>query len=380
MLTIPKARRYQRKLLERVQRTASLPSSPERDSMLAVERYRYARSAGVKAARLRAMKRLRRWSDFRICQLASSVDVLTPCAAPVQWRHVAKRSGGWRQVCDLPTKARLGQLIARDLIVAQVRPSMRLYDWPGRGVHRYIDAVRTGLSDAGPFAVTIDVIDFFSSVDIGAVYALNLLPDELVRSVIDTRQLRFRCNDDRIPPCYHQLTSADPSGLLQGGPASSALAVALLCGVVGGLQSETPLLCYADDFVVLGRDQDSTEIAAGELARHLAGSAMGPLRVRSVTQDVRDGCGHAGCQFVSIDCEVECWIPDRRLDAVIARMKERILTSSTEERARGADHYARVAMGPYRWAAPWQHSHVLEEAEDAIQQLQSVRTEERQAL
>ena len=59
----------------------------------------------------------------------------------------------------------------------------------------YITTACTGLSDAGPFAVTIDVIDFFSSVDIGAVYALNLLPDELVRSVIDTRQLRFRRNE-----------------------------------------------------------------------------------------------------------------------------------------------------------------------------------------
>jgi hypothetical protein len=379
MLTMPKARRYQRKLLARIQRTASLPPSPERDTMLEVERERYVRSGGVKAARLRTMKRLRRLPDSKICRLANSMNILTPCAAPVRWHHRQKRSGGWRQICDLPTKARLGQLIARDLVVAQISPPEQLYNWPGRGIHRYVEAVRDALSDAGPFIVTMDVANCYSSVNVGAVYALNLLPDELARSCIDSRYLRYRYVSDGQSPSHHCSTTADPCGLLQGGPASPVLVVALIGDIFAGLPADSRPRGYADEFAVFGHDQSSAESAAGELARHLAGSRMGPLHVRSVTQDLRDGCGHVGCQFLSIGGEVECWIPDHRLTAVIERMKERIRAASSEERARGADHFARVAMGPYRWAARWQHDHVFEEADEALEQARSDRDEERLA-
>jgi hypothetical protein len=79
-----------------------------------------------------------------------------------------------------------------------------------------------------------------------------------------------------------------------------------------------------------------------------------------------DACEHVGCQFECINGEVECWIPDARLNAVIDRMKNRIPASSPHERARGAEYFARVAGAPYRWAASWQHEYILEEAQRAL--------------
>jgi hypothetical protein len=281
-------------------------------------------------------------------------------------------------LCDLPIKARLGQLIARDLIVAQITPPEHLFAWPQRGIHAYVDAMREAFAVGGPFAVTLDIENFYQSIEASAVYALHILPDELVRYCIDPHFLRFRYVGDRSSPAYHPVTAADPGGLLQGGPASPALVVALLGDIFVNVPASAFPRGYADDFAVFGRDQNSAEIAAGELARHLAGSAMGPLQVRSVVHDVRDGCDHVGCYFVRIGDDVECWIPDSRLTAVIVRMKERIRAASPDERGRGVQHFARVAMGPYRWAVEWQRVHVLEEAEHALQETQSDRNEQRQ--
>jgi hypothetical protein len=364
--SISKARRFQRKLLRCITRTAALPPSAERDQRLNRERDRYVRSAGVKAAYLRKMKRHRAKADAAISKMANRSNVLTAYNRPVTWWYKAKDSGDVRRICNPPTKVRLGQLIAKDLIVAQVRPDQGLYDWPGRGIHRYVSDICNALETVGPYAFITDIRDCYDHVNIDNVYELDLLPAELIRSSIDTRCLSFRRShrqSDDIASRVIVLNSADPCGLMQGGPASSAIVVALLGNVSGSVPATTRVSGIADDFNVVGADRPIVGDAGEDLTRYLTECPLGPSEFkRPQVFDVRDGFHHVGCLFWQIDDTISALIPPEKLDALIDRMAASIANPVSEDRGRSVDHFVRKALGPYPWAPNWQRERISEAA------------------
>jgi hypothetical protein len=368
--SIRRARKYQRKFLKRIAQTAALPPSTERDDLLERERRRYARSAGVKATHLRRMKRHKRKSDVTIAHMADHTNVLTPCHRPVTYWLKGKPSGGFRRICDPPTKIRLGQLIAKDLISAQVRPDPRLYDWPGRGVHRYVTDIRQALQIVGPHAFITDIRDCYEHVNLDNLYVMNLLPAELIRSFIDTRNLSFRRShrqsDDHVGSMVPVSYSADPTGLMQGGPASSAIVVALLGNVSGSFPADVWGGGIADDFIVVGACPQIANGAGEDLTRYLTGCPLGPseYKPRQIV-DAHDGFHHVGCLFWQSGDTVETCIPAEKLDALIARMAARIQNPKPEDRHRNVDHFIRKALGPYPWAPDWQRERINEAAHEA---------------
>jgi hypothetical protein len=368
--SIRRAQRYQRKFLDRIAHTASLPPSSERDALLEREKNRYMASAGVKAARLRGMKDLRRKSDAAIAWRADRTNFETPCAQPVDWWLKEKTSGGMRRICNPPTKVRLGQLIAKDLITAQIRPDRCLYDWPGRGIHRCVADIGDALQTVGPVAFITDIRDCYERVRLDNLYSMNLVPTELIRSSIDPRHLSFRrshrVSDDEN---YHMVTgtySADPTGIMAGGPASSAIVVALIGNLSRSVPAEVWLGGYADDFGVVGAERGIVANAGEKLTRYLTGCPLGPSECKPPqTVDARDGFHFLGCFFWQFDDRVETCIPADRLESVIAKMIDGIENPAAADRDRDVDHHVRKALGPYPWAAAWQRDQIAEAAEAA---------------
>lgn len=240
---------------------------------MARERLRYARSAGVKAAHLRRMKRHKLRNDVAIACMADRTNVLTPCNRRVTWWYKPKRSGGVRRICNPPTKIRLAQLISKDLIVAQHRADPCLYDWPGRGIHRYVNRIRDALETIGPHVVMTDIRDCYEHVNIDNIDGLNLLPAELIGCSIDTRNLSFRRSHRQshglIASMVTDQCSAAPTGLMQGGPASSAIVAALLGNVSGSLPTHVWIGGIADDFVVVAAERAVAWEAGEDLTRYI---------------------------------------------------------------------------------------------------------------
>jgi len=360
---------YQRKLQRRIAQTAALPPSPERDALLRREVHRYSTSPGVKAAHLRRMKHLRHKSDANISRLADRINVLTPCTQPVTWWPKEKRSGGVRRICSPPTKVRLGQRIGKDLIAAQVRPDTCLYDWPGRGIHRCVADIGAALQTAGPHAFIIDIRHCYESVRLDSLYVMNILPDELIRSCIDARHLTFRRSHRQCDLPDHMvagLCSADPTGVMAGGPASAAIVVALIGNVSDSVSASVWLGGYADDFVVAGGEREIAVSAGEELAQYLTGCPLGssefkPFRI----VDARDGFHFLGCYFWQCVEPPETCIPPDRLESIIEGMIANI-ESIAETDDRDVDHHVRKALGPYGWAPTWQRDQIAEAAEDAL--------------
>lgn len=366
--SIRKARRFQQKFLKRIARTAALPSSPERDALLQTEQLRYATSSGVKAAYLRRMKRHRRKSDTEIARLADRINVLSPCTQPVPW-WPKQKSGGCRRICNPPTKPRLGQLIAKDLLIAQMRPDDCLYDWPERGIHRCVTDIGNALQTVGPVAFITDIRDCYEHVQIENLYRMNLLPTELIRSSIDVRHLSFRRSHNRGDHDDHIVAdtcSADPRGLMQGGPASAAIVVALLGDVSRSIPAPSWVAAYADDFVIVGADREIVASAGEDLTRYITECPLGPSECKPPRiVDVRDGFHFLGCLFWQFSDNVETCIPGDHFESMIDGMVSNILNPAPDDEHRNVDHFVRKALGPYPWAPEWQREQIAEVAEAA---------------
>lgn len=373
------ARRFRRRLLVRIRRTSALPPSPHRDAQLRRESERFARSPGVKAAQLRSLKKLKLLPDAAIARRAEHLDLTTACDEPVLWWPEEKKNGGYRQICDLPVKARVGQLIARDLVLAQWSAPPHFYDCPGRGIHRYVEAVRAAVTNMGPHVLLADIIDCYPSTNIAAISRLNLIPDEIVRYSLNPANLTFHHADDqpreRSPwfPCLDRTAEwTDPRGLLQGGPASSALLVALLAGVGRLASQDCQVLGYADDFIIVAATPEAAGTAGGDLARYLTECHAGPLHPHTDLRDARDGFQHVGCIFLQSGSDVvDCEIPDGKLTALIERTHRRIRTAWSEHRLRRPLQFVKVALGPYPWAPSWQRRFVRSEVATTIRSLVS---------
>jgi hypothetical protein len=371
--SLSNARKFRLKLLRRIARTAALPPCPQRDALLDRERRRYAMSGGVKAALLRAMKRHKRKNDFTIARMADRFNVLTPRKRPVPWWYKGKDSGGVRRICDPPTKIQLGQLIGKDLIVAQVCPDPCVYGFAGRGIHRYVADIRNALETVGPWAFVTDIRDCYEHVNIDNIYKLDLLPTELIESCIDVRKLSFRRRHhssrltDYMVPVQN---STDPRGLMQGGAASAAIVVALLGNVSSSVSQEVWPGGIADDFIVIGADRHVAEEAGGDLTRYIIECPLGPSEFkRSQVFHVGVEFHHVGCLFskpLGAVATVETCIPADKFEAMIERMSANIENAKDEDRHREIDHFVRKALGPYPWAVAWQRDQVLDEAQAAL--------------
>ena len=354
-MNLVQAERHRRKVLGRIARTAQMPRTSETAALLNRERTGYARSSAVKFATIMRLRGFRQRRDHQaVFRMARNIDVLGPCPDSVPWWPQPKRTGGNRDITRPPLHVRLGQRIARDLVVAQFTPSDTAFDWADRGAHRYVNRLVEAIRTHGPFVMLMDINSCYPSIDIDAVYRLDLIPPELVRSVIDHRHLSFhrvQNPDDEasalIVPIVCMANSTGPIGLLQGGSASSALLAALLHGATECVAPSIVIcLGYADNFTLIGHAEEAVVEAARELARYVTESHTGRLNFRQELHDAREGFEHFGYRFEQQEDGITVTLPDAKLYRVFVRL-ENLIDAGSANGPGDLEGLVRLVLGPF---------------------------------
>ena len=352
-MNLSQAERHKRKILRRIARAAQLPRTSDNTALLNRERLGYARSSAVKFATLMHMRGFRQRQDQgAVFRIARSIDVMAPCADPVRWWPKSKRSGGYRAACSLPLQAALGQRIACDLVVAQFTPTQRVFDWKGRGYHRYVNQLADAIRTNGPFVMAMDITSCYPSIDIDAVYRLDLIPAELVRSTIDHRELSYHRvqnhdgSDASIVDIVCIEDSTGPGGLLQGGAASSSLLAALLHGVAECVAHGICCLSYADYLTLIGVTEEAVVEASRDIAWYVTEHHSGRLNFRQELHDVRDGFEHFGFRFEQTEGDVAVSLPDGNLYRVLERL-ENLIDAGSANGPCDLEGQVRLALAPF---------------------------------
>lgn len=283
-ITANQARHKERKLRERVARTArDAATEPLLADHLDRARSLYLRSTSAKAAALLSVLPELERSPHRLTSLASAMDVLHFPRSPVLWRFKERSSGTLRMVCNFGTHHRTAHVMAKRLIHAQTTPGPHIFNWPRRGRDRAIAAIADALRSHGNHVLVADVSRCFEHVAVDAVYGLNLLPAEMIRNALDHRTLSFRrygeipIRSDGSPYGAEEVGRTRPRGLLEGSAASDALLAVLLDDLPSHFDEAVRLFVYGDNIVAVAREAGDISRAEATLIRHLAGCSEGPF-------------------------------------------------------------------------------------------------------
>jgi hypothetical protein len=341
---IESARADRRKRRSRIRLLTDRQPSERRSLLLNRERHAYIRSPSIRRAILASEPQYHHWDNALLAELVEAINPLVQCNADVLWRADPKKTGGERPICcKLPAQVHVGGVIAKDLGSAQLRPDPRVFDWSGRGRHRYANSLAQSIIREGPFVAVADIKSCYQSIDPEALYRLDFLPTELIRWSLDYRNLSFR----RVDGCHAVACHASdgnptgPRGLLQGGPASSVLLTALIGDCVTEVR-QAYCQSYADNFAVIGATAAVVQQAIGELVRIVAGLRVGRLEFhKPETFDARDGFDHLGFHFRLVEEHVRISPNMCNSERMMMRIEQRIISADEATLVAGPKEFIR---------------------------------------
>ena len=221
---------------------------------------------------------------------ASAIDPFLDCAEPVHWFGKPGRNQA-RPICSFGPIQTVRHKMIKYAVEAQLIDDRHFFDLRGRGASNAVIAIAHAL-EGRPFILTADIQSCFQSINVDALYELQLIPPEVVRYALDYRHLPIERREGEKNHAdlrstskryngYH-VEAPDPRGLLQGSPASNAFLRHLLSRVVRGVAGQAHVFLYVDNFfVVAGSDDVCGQIKDG-LVRQLADCSLGPLHLGSV--------------------------------------------------------------------------------------------------
>lgn len=241
---------------------------------------RHLRKVSSKAIAIRKVTGFAEADKRSVTAQAQRMDLFQPHRAKLRWRYEEKNMGRYRKVCDLPTRLRVGQHMAKELLRAQHTPRPHIFDWPDRGgCPAAVAQTREAIEAGYRFLVVADIRDCYEHFDPAFIYTTNLLPPEFVRAALDSREFRY----GRIgcQPNGHNTTEHTcPRGLLQGGAASSTLLALALDDLPDHLASEVVTIAQSDNIILACRSQIECEAAATALGRYLHDNPAGTFSPR----------------------------------------------------------------------------------------------------
>ena len=248
--------------------------------------------------------------------LADSIDPFRPSDEVVEWWMQPKPSGGFRPVCNFGIEMRVRHRIIREAVDAQLRNGEIFFDRKGQSISGLIRAMVTALHEVGPYVLSADIRNCFQSVNIDAVYDLNILPAEVVRYALDYRNLNLVRKEEPTQPSGYQLEryraslrlrrdggGTGPTGLLQGCSASNAILRHLLFNLNMQIAPDARIFVYADNIYVICATEASCLEALTNLSRHLAGCPAGPFLLGSKEiAHIEDGIDVLGYHLIGASC------------------------------------------------------------------------------
>jgi len=244
---------------------------------------RHLQSISCKAVALRRVTHFAE-ADKRIAlEQAGRMDLFEPHRRKIRWRYEEKGIGRHRKVCDLPQRLRVGQHMAKELIRARHTPREHIFDWPDRGgCPGAVARTRVAIDEGYRFLVVADIRDCYENFNPAYIYQTNLLPPELVRATLDSRQLRYGLMGS-FPNGHDNTEKTCPRGLLQGGAASSCILAYALDDLPDYLTSDVVPIVQSDNMILACRSQQECEAAANALVRFLRDNPAGMFSPRVET-------------------------------------------------------------------------------------------------
>lgn len=162
-----------------------------------------------------------------------------------------------------------------------------------------IREITDAIKDCEQWVVIADVRRAFPTFNPSAIYELHSLPENLVRRAIDSRNLNFT-GGMRSNPIWGEDTSMcddlemDPTGLLEGSPASNAIFSVFLNDLPDHLSEAVRPFVYCDNIVLVCPSEACAEQAASSLVRYFSDHRAGPFEVTSECKPVWHGFDHLG--------------------------------------------------------------------------------------
>lgn len=149
------------------------------------------------------------------------------------------------------------------------------------------------------WVVIADVRKAFPTFDPSAIYELHSLPEDLVRRAIDSRNLNFT-GGMRSNPTWAEDTpmcddlEMDPTGLLEGSPASNAIFSVFLNDLPDHMPEGIRPFVYCDNIVLVCSSEAYAQQAESSLIRYFSDHRAGPFEVTSECRPVWHGFDHLG--------------------------------------------------------------------------------------
>lgn len=234
-------------------------------------------------------------AERRLAQLSQALVGDTYQASPVKRVQIPKPSGGWR-ILGLPTITdRIAQtaaaLVLHDRVAALFSDRSFAYR-PFLGPRRAAVFLRSCLASA-TWVVTADIEKFFDNVE------HRILADQLRNVGVDDAGVRLILTWLLAPAQDRGRRYQPVKGLPQGSPIAPLLANLYLTGFDTALEAEAfTHVRYADDFVVLAKDETSAHRGLGYVSTYL-GSRLRLQIKPAKTQLARadDGFNFVGFRF-----------------------------------------------------------------------------------
>lgn len=247
-------------------------------------------------------------ADERLRQLRESLLAHTYQPSPVRRVSIPKPSGGVR-VLGLPTIAdRVAQtaaaLVLHDRVTALFSDRSFAYR-PFLGPRRAALSLRAALASA-EWVVTADIEKFFDNVE------HRVLAGQLRNIGVDEEGVGLLMRWLLAPTDDRGRWYQPVKGLPQGSPVAPVLANLYLTGFDSALEAEGFVhVRYADDFVVLARDEDEARRAF----RHVSTYLTSRLRLRIAPAKTQVAPTATGLTFVGFRFTPHAWtIPAESLD------------------------------------------------------------------
>lgn len=222
---------------------------------------------------------------------AGEMDLAAPFDGEVPWRSIEKNNGGSRIIVGLPLMLKARHKMIASLIEAQSEPPTFIYGVRGRGRDNLILDLMQLLKDGFTAVVRCDIVDCFMSVNPDALTTLPL-PRGVIESSLSLENLRLvrqGAQENHAGGPRDALvgnpngsiginhSAAQPSGLMQGSPASNIAMTYLLQDLNWPCGNDVRVLVYCDDFFIVGRSFEDCRVVEDALAGYLSRCPFGPL-------------------------------------------------------------------------------------------------------
>lgn len=273
----------------------------------------------------------------------------------------------FRPVCIFNFEAQLLQRLVADVVEAEANlaPCQFLYNG---GKEAAIERVLKAFDDGFTYACHLDIKNFYSSFDGTKVHEHLGLPKEVVLKNVIGHYLTFTpigylkvlsngnlntFSGDPFCP-IGDLVAAARSGIPQGSISSPIVAETLLAPIFGKLTTSCVVVNYADNTLILGKDENEVEKTFLALRSLLEKHPVGPLLL-SKFEFSKPGVPirFLGYEFVAKNGSKHIGVQGKNIDKINEKLrsfKKRIKshTSSLSDKKRAVHDYKKVLDG---WCA-----------------------------